>query len=404
MPPSKRSRKKSAPTGVASVPKVALLIETSRGYGRAMLRGIVRYSRLHGPWSFYVTPGDFEQALPKIQLWGGAGIIARVETKEIAQEIIKANVPTVILDPEPELVAQVPQLADLSNVRSDSEGAARIAAQHLLERGFENLAFVGLRGRVWSDRRREAFCQAVEGFGFDPYVYEQPRRKTDRAWEREHLKLSTWIQELPKPVGIMACNDDCGHGVLEACRQAGVDVPEEVAVIGVDDDDLFCDLADPPLSSVALNAEHGGYRTAHLLDQLMRGNVQTKQTLIVEATQETPRRSTDVKVFNGPEVSAALSFIHRNRSKDFTVDDVANAIGVSRRNLEVKFRKSVGRTILTEIQRIRLDHVKRMLRETDLSIPRIAEASGFNSASYLTQVFRKDIGVTPVGYRSKFRV
>ena len=153
-----------------------------------------------------------------------------------------------------------------------------------------------------------------------------------------------------------------------------------------------------------MNAEHGGYRTAHLLDQLMRGEIQDRQILIVEATQVTGRRSTDVKVFNGPEVSAALSFIHRNRAQDFTVDDVARAVGVSRRNLEVKFRKTVGRTILAEIQRIRLDHVKRMLRETDLSIPRIAEASGFNSASYLTQVFRKDLGVTPVNYRSKFRV
>jgi LacI family transcriptional regulator len=183
-----------------------------------------------------------------------------------------------------------------------------------------------------------------------------------------------------------------------------VNVPEEVAVIGVDDDELFCELADPPLSSVALNAEHGGYRTAHLLDQLIHGRIQTPQKLIVEATAVTARRSTDIKVFDGPEVSAALSFIHRNRSRDFTVDDIANALGISRRNLEVKFRKSVGRTILTEIQRIRLDHVKRMLRETDLTIPRIAEASGFNSASYLTQVFRKDFGVTPVKYRAKFRV
>ena len=403
MPSKKRNRKPPAAAGL-SIPKVALLIETSRGYGRSMLRGIVRYSRLHGPWSFYVTPGDFEQALPKIQLWGGAGIIARVETKQVAQEIIKANVPTVILDPEPELVAQVPELSSFSEVISDSEGAARIAAQHLLEKGFENLAFVGLEGRIWSDLRREAFCKSVRSLGFDPHVYEQPRRKSDRDWEQEHIKLSAWIQDLPKPVGIMTCDDDCGHGVLEACRQAGVDVPEEVAVIGVDNDELFCELADPPLSSVALNAEHGGYRAAQLLDRLMRGRVQARQSIIVEATQEIARRSTEVKVFDGPEVSAALSFLHRNRSKDFTVDDVAKAIGVSRRNLEIKFRKSVGRTILAEIQRIRLDHVKRMLRETDLPIPRIAEASGFNSASYLTQAFRKDTGVAPVNYRSKFRI
>jgi len=392
-----------APTN-SSCPKVALLIETSRGYGRGMLRGIVRYARLHGPWSFYMTPGDFEQALPKIQQWGGAGIIARVETKQVAEDIVRAGVPAVVLGIEPSLVEQVPQLNDYCEVFSDSDGAARLAAEHLLERGFENLAYVGFPSRVWSERRRDAFCRSVRSLGFEPYVYNPPRRKSERGWEREQANLAQWIEELPKPVGIMACNDDRGYGLLEACRLAEVNVPEEVAVIGVDDDELFCELADPPLSSIAMNAEHGGYRTAHLLDQLMHGRIQTPQKLIVEATHVVTRRSTDVKVLNGPEVSTALSFIHRNRSRDFTVDDVAKAVGVSRRNLEVKFRKAVGRTILAEIQRVRLDHAKRMLRETDLPIPQIAEASGYNSASYLTQVFRKEVGVTPVKYRSKFRV
>ena len=368
------------------------------------MRGIVRYARLHGAWSFYITPGDFGQALPRIQQWGGAGIIARVETKEVALDVIRSKVPTIILDVEPKLVSEVPELSELCEVRSDSEGAARIAAQHLLERGFENFAFVGRRDRIWSNLRCEAFAKSVRSFGCDPHLYTQPRRKADCVWEREQSNLSSWIQDLPKPVGIMACDDDRGHEVLEACRLAQVNVPEEVAVIGVDDDDLFCELADPPLSSVAFNAEHGGYRAAQLLDQLMQGRIQTPQKLIVEATQVNSRRSTDVKVFDGPEVSAALSFIHRNRSKDFTVDDVASAVGISRRNLEVKFRKSVGRTILSEVQRIRLDHVKRMLRETDLTIPNIAQSSGFNSASYLTQVFRKDFGIAPIKYRAKYRV
>jgi len=369
-----------------------------------MLRGIVRYARLHGPWSFYITPGDFEQALPKMRQWGGAGIIARVETPEIAEDILKANVPTVLMDVDSRIVAQVPRLAEFCEVSSDSEGGGRLAAEHLLERGFENFAYVGLPDRVWSERRGETFCAAMRTSGFDPYVYKHPRRKADRGWEREQANLAEWIEQLPKPVGIMACNDDRGYGVLEACRLAELDVPEEVAVIGVDNDELFCELADPPLSSIALNAEHGGYRTALLLDQLMQHKVKTAQKLIVEATQVVARRSTDVEAFNGPEVGAALSFIHRHRSRDFTIDDVARAIGVSRRNLEVKFRRSVGRTILAEIQRVRLDHAKRMLRETDLPIPQIAEASGYNSSSYLTQVFRKEIGVTPAKYRAKFRV
>jgi LacI family transcriptional regulator len=153
-----------------------------------------------------------------------------------------------------------------------------------------------------------------------------------------------------------------------------------------------------------LNSEHGGYRTAQVLDQMMKHKITTPQRLIVEPTHVVTRRSTDVKAYDGREVGTALSFIHRNRSRDITVNDVATATGLSRRNLEVKFRKAVGKTIREEIQRIRLDHAKRMLRETDLPVSQVAEASGYNSPSYLTQVFRKEIGVTPAKYRSQVRI
>ncbi len=384
--------------------RVALLIETSRGYGRGLLRGIVRYARLHGPWSFYITPGDFEQALPKMKLWGGAGIIARVETLKMAHAVLAADVPTVLLDADPRITGDVPRLEKLSEVSSDSEGAVRMGVDHLLERGFEYVAYVGIPHRVWSDRRLAAFNVVMRESGCEPYIYPLPRRKRDFSWEREQTSLARWIEELPKPVGVMACNDDRGRGVLEACRMAGVCVPEEVAVIGIDNDELLCELADPPLTSVALNTEHGGYRTAHLLDQLMQHKITTAQHLVVEPTQVVARRSTDVQAYNGREVGAALSFIHRNRARNFTVSDVAKTVGISRRNLEVKFRRALGRTILSEIQRVRLDHAKRMLRDTDLPIPDVAESSGYNSASYLTQVFRKEVGVSPAKYRTRFRV
>jgi LacI family transcriptional regulator len=379
-----------------------LLIETSREYGRALLRGIMRYARLHGPWSFYLTPGDFRQALP--EMTQGAGIIARVETVEVGEAILATGLPAVILDPDPIILNKVPKLTKLSVVSSDSEGAARMCAEHFLERGFQNFAFVGLRGRVWSERRRDAFCGAMGDAGFQPLVYPLPDSEANFGWEREQSLLARWIEGLPTPVGVMACNDDRGRNVLEACRLAGVHVPEEVAVIGVDNDELFCELSDPPLSSVALNAEHGGYRTAHLLDQLMKRATRSVQRLIVEPVEIITRRSTDVKMIEAREVGLVLSFIHRNRSRSFTVNEVADSVGISRRNLEVKFRRATGKTILAEVQRIRLNHAKRMLRETDLPIPQVAESSGYRSASYLTQVFRKEIGATPARYRSRYRI
>jgi LacI family transcriptional regulator len=386
----------------AACPRVALLIETSREYGRALLRGVMRYARLHGPWSFYLSPGDFRQAVP--EMTHGSGIIARVETPEVAEAILATNLPAVILDPDPIILEQVPGLTNLSVVSSDSEGAARMCAEHFLERGFQNFGFVGLWGRVWSQRRQEAFCGAIGDAGFQTHVYPLPQDEVDFGWEREQSLLARWIEELPTPVGVMACNDDRGRSVLEACRLAGAHVPEEVSVIGVDNDELFCELSDPPLSSVTLNAQHGGYRTAHLLDQLMRNNTPQQQRLIVEPVEIVTRRSTDVKVMETREVGLALSFIHRNRSRSFTVDEIAQSVGVSRRNLEVKFRRSTGRTILAEVQRIRLNHAMRMLRETDLPIPLVADSSGYSSASYLTQVFRKEMGATPAKYRSRYRI
>jgi LacI family transcriptional regulator len=385
-------------------PKVALLIETSREYGRAMLRGIVRYARLHGPWSFYITPGDFEQVLPDMRLSEGGGIIARVETPEIALAILAANVPTVLLGPDPRVLVQVPRLQTLCEVSSDSEGAARLCAEHFVERGFRNFAYVGLWERGWSHRRCDAYCRAVSDAGFQPLVYPLPQTDAQRSWGSEQSVLANWLSDLPTPVGVMACNDDRGRGVLEACRLAGVRVPEEVSVVGVDNDELFCELSDPPLSSVALNAEHGGYRTAHLLHRLMREKNVPAQKLTVEPVEVVTRRSSDCEAINTREVGAALSYIHRNRSRNFTVNDVADSVGISRRNLEVKFRKATGKTILAEVQRVRVSHAKQMLRETDLPIPRIAESSGYRSASYLTQVFRKEVGMSPAKYRLRYRI
>ncbi len=273
---------------MTGTPKIALLIETARGYGRDLLRGIVRYGRLHGPWGFYVTPGDFAQALPRMRLWGGAGIIARVETPRVARAILASGLPTVALDLSEDQLRPDNPLSRLGEVASDSHGAARLAAEHLLERGFRHYAFVGLVGRIWSQRRQNSFCERLRAAGFEPHVYVPPRRQRDRLWEQEQGTLADWLRRLPRPVGLMACDDDRGREVLEACRAAGIRVPEGMAVVGVDNDELLCELADPPLSSVALNAEAGGYRAAALLDRIMRGRSRKPTRLTVLKQAKSP--------------------------------------------------------------------------------------------------------------------
>ncbi|MGD0519464.1 MAG: DNA-binding transcriptional regulator [Thermoguttaceae bacterium] len=388
---------------MSGVPKVALLIETSREYGRGVLRGIVRYARLHGPWAFYITPGDFEQALPKMEQWGGTGIIARIATPKVAKAILATGLPLVALDlSEKQLAANSP-LSKVCEIISDSYHASQLAANHLLERGFPNYAFVGIADRVWSTRRRDSFIKHVTQAGYNPHVYEPPKNKHEREWGREQKLMAEWLRNLPKPVGLMACNDDRGRDVLEACRAANLSVPEEMAVIGVDNDSLLCELANPPLSSVMLNAEHGGFEAAALLDRLMSGRSSGQERIVVEPLQVVTRRSTDVVALEDIEVAHALQFIHENAGRPIQVTDIINALGISRRTLEIRFRRAIGKSMNEKIQQAHLERAKRLLLETDLPLPKVANAAGFNSTNYLTVVFHKAFAMTPAKFRNYVR-
>lgn len=385
-------------------PRIALLVETSRGYGRQLLRGIVRYARLHGPWGFYVTPGDFHQAVPRMKSWEGTGIIARVETGAIARAILATGLPTIAVGLPDEQLRPGSPLSRFSEVVSDSHGAGRMAAEHLMERGFRHYAYVGSRGKVWSGRRLEGFRSRLGETGFEPRVYVQSRpRRVAVDWEREQPAMAEWLASLPRPVGVMACNDERGREVLVACLHAGLRVPEEVAVVGVDDDELLCELADPPLSSVMLNAEAGGYRAAALLDRMMRGERVEPRRMLVEPLRVHARRSTEIIALDDAEVAAALHFIHDRATEPIGVPDVVDEVMISRRALEQRFRKATGRTVHDEIRRVRLERACRLLIETDLPIARVADASGFGRVSYLAQSFRGAFGVTPARYRRHMR-
>jgi LacI family transcriptional regulator len=388
---------------MSGVPKVALLIETSREYGRGVLRGIVRYARLHGPWAFYITPGDFEQALPKMEQWGGTGIIARIANAKVAEAILAAGLPVVAMDlSEKQLAADNP-LSKVCEINSDSYHAAQLAANHLLERGFPNYAFVGIADKVWSVRRCYSFVKHIHQAGYNPHIYEPPKKKHDREWGREQKFMAQWLRDLPKPIGLMACNDDRGRDVLEACRAAKVGVPEEVAVIGVDNDSLLCELANPPLSSVALNAEHGGFEAAALLDRLMSGRTTGQERIVVEPLQVVTRRSTDIVALDDVEVAHALKFIHENAGRPIQVKEIVDALGVSRRTLEIRFRRAIGKSMNEKIQQNHLERAKRLLLETDLPLPKVANAAGYNSASYMAVVFHKAFAMTPARFRNHVR-
>ena len=230
-------------------------------------------------------------------------------------------------------------------------------------------------------------------------MYPNPKHARDREWERELEIVADWLRTLPLPIGLFACNDDRGRQVLEACRFSGLNVPEEVAVLGVDNDAVFCELADPPLSSIALNAETAGYRSAELLDGMMRGRINRPQKVSVEALRVVTRRSTEIVAVADSDVAAALQFIRREKGRALSVAEVAAEVAVSRRHLERRFRDTIGRTVLQEIQMVRLEQAKRLLLETTHPISMVADMSGFGSCSYFNHFFHERVGMTPRKFR-----
>jgi LacI family transcriptional regulator len=371
---------------------VALIVETSNEYARGLLRGIKSYIREHKPWSIYLG----EQSRGHIDLswlrdWQGNGIIARIETKEIAEAVQSLGVPTVDL-------SAWRWLPGLPCVETNNESISRMAAQHLLERGFKQFGYCGDTNFSWSNQRAAFFAQTVGEAGFPCMIHESG---LSQSWLKDRKILADWLESLPKPVGIMACYDILGHKLLEACRLAGVAVPDDVSVIGVDNDELLCNLSDPPLSSVMPNTLKTGYQAASLLDRMMSGEKIDPELFLIEPLDIVTRMSTDVVAVEDKQVSEAVRFIRNHAYEDIQVEDILRHIPVSRRVLESRFRKLLGRTPHEEIIEVKVKLIKRLLAETELTLPVIAERIGFKHVEYMNVVFKKKTGMTPGAYRKK---
>jgi LacI family transcriptional regulator len=407
---------------------VVLLMSWMPSYERGILRGIAQYSRLHGPWVF-VMPGvhrelplpgnpDVDDALlplpditelsrrrvfPDLRKSAVTGLIGRIETPAVAKAVLESGLPAIAMDLSAEQLAADNPLARLSEIHPDSHQAGRLAAEHLLERGLRHFAFCGNPGQIWSDRREDGFRQRLDEAGFSCSVHRPSRVKSSLSSARERPRLLAWLWSLPKPVGLMASNDVRGLEIAEACSEAQILVPDEVAIVGVDEDRLLCDLANPTLSSVMLDTERAGYRAAELLDRMMSGKRTRRERIVVEALWVVTRRSTDVLAVEDRDVAEAMRFIRENAKRPIGVADVVRRLAVSRRALEIRFRRTLGRPIRAEIERVRLSKLKQLLVETDMPLWKLSEMAGFSSLSYTSQVFRREVGATMRSYRSNHR-
>jgi len=380
--------------------KIAVLVESSRGYGRGLLHGVATYVREHGPWTIHNHERRLYDAAPDwLKQWRGDGIIARISTPRFARQIARLRVPTV------DLLGLHP-IKNVPVIITDHRAVARSAADHLLERGLVHFAFCGFTGIHFSERRSQYFVEYLSEHGHSVSVYTDPRsaQQCDAATiEVESLPsvahLAAWLKSLPKPVGLMAATDDRAHHVLNVCGEFGIAVPDEVAVIGVDNDEMLCDLCDPRLSSVALNPRRVGYEAAALLNRMMRGTPPPKEKMLIPPLGVVMRQSTDVLAISDADVAAALRFIRERACNGIAVEDVARHAGLSRSTLKRRFAAILRRSPKDEIDRVQLDRVMQLLSTTDLSLAKIADLAGFHHVESMCKLFRRKTGMTPGRHR-----
>lgn len=382
-------------------PRVALLIESSRAYGRGLLRGIARYVREHGRWSiFYQERRQGDHSPNWLREWQGDGIIARVEDREMAEAIQHTGLPTV------DLRGRFTDLG-MPLLETDDEEVVRLAVEHFRERGFRHFAFCGFPGANYSDKREALLREHLRASGDKCEVFTPPTGVGEGSTfdlEQQGFThdeaLSRWLKHLPQPTGLLCCNDIRGQHVLEICRREGLAVPDELAVLGVDNDEVHCELADPPLSSVTLRTERIGYLAAELLSRMMAGDDVAPKPIYVPPMGIAIRRSTDVLAIEDRALAAAVRFIREHACEGINVSDVLRAVPLSRSSLERRFMATLHHTPKEEILRVQLGRAKELLAETDFPLVEIAEKTGFKHPEYLSVIFKIKTGTTPGKFRA----
>ncbi|TWU24522.1 AraC family transcriptional regulator [Bythopirellula polymerisocia] len=378
------------------VRRVAVLVETEDSWGCSVIRGIADYSQDHGHWNLLIDPRDQEQRLLLPDLWDGDGIIARLGSQTQLEQIRGRSEPKINVDTIFE------GIEGFYDVITDDNQRAELALAHLRDRGFEHFAYFAPPSPKYSDKRGRAFIETVERAGYSCRVYK-PRYRAGRkiGWEEQQRRVSRWLKSLPSPVAILTVDAHQGRQLADICYFSGIRVPDEVAILAGDTDELMCDVCTPPLSSISLAARRIGFEAAALLDRLMNGEKPEQKSYRIPPLRVISRHSTDIMAIDDEAVVRALRFIHTHAFQDIVVKDILNEVPISRRSLEIQFQHYLGRSPAEEIRRVRLDKGRELLARSEMSIGEIAVACGFANSTRFGVSFRKKYGQTPLAYRKQ---
>ncbi len=389
---------KRAKQPAKSPARVELLVGTWKQYGRGIIEGVWRYAQKHGPWLIDVEPAEADESTAIPSGMEVDGIIATVHTHEFAEKLRGYGVPVINISGARLKGSSFPC------VTSDAQAVVRMALEHLRDRGFRQIAFCGEPQRHFIDFWTDAYLAEIVAMGMEPLVYtpsaglspEAPRK--DRQQDRRR-----WLGELPKPVGVIGWSTGICRRLAMACAVGGMEIPDEVAIIGLEADDLLGRVVHPPLSGVNVSVERIGYEAARMLDLLLQGRSDEVRDVRIPAVDVVTRQSSDVFAVDDPKLKQALYFIRDHAHEGIDVRDVLRAVPVARRTMERRFREVLGRSPAEEIRRTRVAKVRELLTTTDMPIPDVAEAAGFNYVEHMIPVFKKYHDLTPSKYRQQSR-
>lgn len=388
-----------------TVPKVAILFSLNLKGGRSSCRGVLDYAHHHGNWRCMLLEGRDNEQLLNIRKLGISGVVTHAISRKDAKVIADSRIPAVISEPWPEMLAPDYPLANAPYVKMDSYGVGVLAANYYLCRGYKSFAYVGEPlGMYWSAERRSGFADTLANAGFDCEIYDRFTAKERRNWDAERPRMINFLRSLPKPTAIFAAMDNRARLILYACADAGISVPNEIAVLGVDNDPILCESTSPKLSSIRTGGFRRGQKAAEMLDDLMHGRPVKQKNIVMEPLSVVTRESTGYDAMRDPVIARALKFIHAEApQRHVNVSDVVAIAGCSRRYLEMHFRQYVGVSVRDIIMKTKIDRVKLLLEQSNLSIGEITEQCGFARESHLAVLFKMATGSSMSNYRRENR-
>jgi LacI family transcriptional regulator len=382
------------------MPRVIFLTDLTEEYAKNLLKGIVRYSKEHTPWVLCKMPFSYrvehevEGVLKWAKEWKADGIIAQFYNTDNVS-IFKENGIAAIAQDFKSRFTEIP------NITGAHRLTGQMGAEYFIRKGFKNFAFYGFKDIVWSSERCEGFREEIGKSNLEKNFYEYQNTDFKELWYYESAPLIAWLKMLPKPIAMMICDDNQGQHIAEICKQCGIKIPEEIALLGVDNDEVICTLSDPPLSSINQAVEKGGYETAKLMDMMIQNPKKHYEDVVVYPTHIITRQSTDIFATNDKYISAVLKYIHQNTDKKLNISNIICMAPLSRRLLENRFKQEIGLPVYSYIMNLRIDKFAHKLIETDAPIIEIANEMGFSDYKNIARLFKKMKGCTPSEYRNK---